>query len=72
MKSALASGIFRAIILLFFLYTVYLATYFVQVGLVNPPTNKEYAIEDVLAVNVAMVIAFMQLLLFVPKITQVV
>jgi ATP-binding cassette, subfamily B (MDR/TAP), member 1 len=71
MKSALAYGIFRAIILVFFLYSSYLATYFVQVGVVNPPTNKEYLIEEILAVNVAMIIAFMQVLLIVPKVTQV-
>lgn len=59
MKSALAYGIFRAIILVFFLYSAYLATYFVQVGVVNPPTNKPYLIEEILAVNVAMIIAFM-------------
>lgn len=72
MRSALAYGIFRAILLLFFLYSAYLATYFVQVGVVNPTTNKEYIIDEILAVNVAMIIAVMQILLIVPKVTQVV
>ena len=72
MKSALTYGVFRAIILAFFLYTAYVATYFVQVGVVNPPTNKKYLIEEILAVNVAMIIAFTQILLIVPKVTQVV
>ena len=72
MKSALTYGVFRAIILAFFLYSAYVATYFVQVGVVNPPTNKKYLIEEILAVNVAMIIAFTQILLIVPKVTQIV
>lgn len=59
LKSAMVFGIYRSAIFGFFLYSFYVATYFMQRKVVNPITNEAYAVEEIVAVNIAMIIAFM-------------
>jgi len=70
-KSAAMFGCIRTLIFGFFLYAFYIATIFVEKGVINPNTDKAYTISEIVAVNQALIMSMMQLLSILPNIQNV-
>ena len=70
-KAAVVFGFIRTLIFGFFLYAFYIATIFVEKGLINPQSGEVYTIQEIVAVNQAMIMAMMQLLSILPNVTNV-
>jgi ATP-binding cassette, subfamily B (MDR/TAP), member 1 len=58
-KTAIMFGCIRTLIFGFFLYAFYIATVFVEKGLINPNTAEPYTISEIVAVNQAMIMSMM-------------
>jgi hypothetical protein len=71
MKAALVFGVIRTMVFGFFVFTLYIATVFVQKDTINPNTGNTYKINEIVSVTQAMIMAMMQLLSVVPNITSV-
>ena len=69
--NAMMFGIIRTLIFGFFLYSFYIATLFVEEGVLNPNTDEPYKIEEIVAVSQAMIMSMMQLLAILPNVTTV-
>ena len=70
-KGALVFGIIRTLIFGFFVFTFYIATVFVEKGVINPNTGKGYNITEIVSITQAMIMSMMQLLSVIPNITTV-
>jgi len=64
-------GIIRTLIFGFFLYAFYIATHFVENGVINPQSDKPYTAAEVLAVTQCLIIGMMQLLSILPNVQAV-
>ena len=71
MKAAILFGIIRTMIFGFFVFSFYIATVFVEKGVVNPNTGNGYKVDEIVAITQAMIMAMMQLLSVIPNVTTV-
>jgi hypothetical protein len=51
MKAAILFGIIRTLIFGFFVFTFYIATIFVEKGVVNPNTGEGYNISEIVSIT---------------------
>ena len=59
MKAAILFGIIRTMIFGFFVFSFYIATVFVEKGVVNPNTGNGYQIDEIVAITQAMIMSMM-------------
>jgi hypothetical protein len=58
-KASFVFGIIRILIFGFFVFTFYIATIFVEKGVINPNTGKGYNINEIVSITQAMMMSMM-------------